>query len=104
MTQPVEISFIETASDRLAGHQGRVALIVASQGRLPAGLPRAAREAAQRALESGAGKGLKPGEALELAFPAGMAAEALHLIALPANATVAEARKAGAAIGARLGK
>ncbi|MFV0383730.1 leucyl aminopeptidase, partial [Paracoccus sp. (in: a-proteobacteria)] len=80
------------------------ALIVASQGRLPAGLPRAAREAAQRALESGAGKGLKPGEALELAFPAGMAAEALHLIALPANATVAEARKAGAAIGARLGK
>ncbi|MBU3028875.1 leucyl aminopeptidase [Paracoccus marinaquae] len=104
MTQPVEITFTQIAADRLAGHEGRVALIVAPDGRLPAGLPRAAREAAARALASKAGKALKPGGSLELAFPAGMAAEALQLVALPAGAAVSDARKAGAAIGAKLGK
>ena len=64
----------------------------------------AAGRAARRALDSKAGKALKPGAALELAFPAGMAADALMLVALPGDATVAQARKAGAAIGAKLGK
>ena len=64
----------------------------------------AAREAAARALASEAWKGTKPGQALELAFPAGMAAEALQLIALPRRADALTARKAGAAIGARHGK
>ncbi|MFV0386718.1 MAG: leucyl aminopeptidase, partial [Paracoccus sp. (in: a-proteobacteria)] len=104
MTQPAEISFIETDTGRLASHEGRVALIVAPGGKLPAGLPRPVREAALRALESKAGKALKPGQALDLAFPAGMAAEMLQLVALPGNASVTEARKAGAAIGAGLGK
>ena len=104
MTHPVEISFTEIAADRLAGHEGRVALILAGPARLPAGLPRAARDAALRALDSKAGKALKPGGSLELAFPAGMAAEALQLVMLPPDATVPQARKAGAAIGAKLGK
>ncbi|MCF3973125.1 leucyl aminopeptidase [Paracoccus salsus] len=104
MTQPVEITFTETATDKLAGHKGRVALIVAPGGRLPAGLPRATRDVVQRALGSKAGSSLKPGDTIELAFPAGMLAEALQLVALPADATIAQARKAGAAIGARLGK
>ncbi|SNR35042.1 leucyl aminopeptidase [Paracoccus sediminis] len=103
MTQPAPITFTDIATDRLASHAGRVALIVAPGGKLPSGLPRGAREAAQRALDSKAGRGLKPGAALELAFPAGMAADALTLVALPAGASVAEARKAGAAIGAKLG-
>ena len=50
MTHPVEITFTETATDRLAGHQGRVAMIVAPGGDLPPGLPEAAHQAAQRAL------------------------------------------------------
>ncbi|MDO5704668.1 MAG: leucyl aminopeptidase, partial [Paracoccus sp. (in: a-proteobacteria)] len=104
MTQPVEISFVETADADAAAHQGRVALIVTPGGKLPPGLPRPARDAAMRALDSKAGKALKPGGSLELAFPAGMAADALHLIALPPKATAQEARKAGAAIGAKLGK
>ncbi|MDP0927561.1 leucyl aminopeptidase [Paracoccus onubensis] len=103
MTHPVEISFSQIAADKLAGHEGRVAVIVAPGGRLPAGLPRAASAAARRALDSKAGKALKPGASIELAFPAGMAAEALQLISLPARASAAEARKAGAAIGAKLG-
>ncbi|MFC3628686.1 leucyl aminopeptidase [Paracoccus angustae] len=104
MTHPVEITFTETAADRLAGHEGRVAMIVQPGGDLPPGLPDAALQAARRAMASKAGKGLKPGAALELAFPAGMAADALMLVALPRDADVAQARKAGAAIGAKLGK
>ena len=104
MTHPVEITFTETAADRLAGHQGRVAMIVAPGGDLPPGLPDATRQVARRAMDSRAGKALKPGAALELAFPAGMEADALTLVALPDDATVDQARKAGAAIGAKLGK
>ncbi|RJL09855.1 leucyl aminopeptidase [Paracoccus siganidrum] len=104
MTQPVEITFVETATEKLAGHEGRVAVILGPGGRLPAGLPRPAREAAIRALASKQGKALKPGGFLELAFPSSMKAEALQLISLPPSSSVADARKAGAAIGARLGK
>lgn len=104
MTHPVEIIFSEIATEKLATHEGRVAVIVSPEGRLPAGLPRAARQAARRALDSKAGKALKPGASLELAFPAGMAADALQLVALPPRASKADARKAGAGIGAKLGK
>nr|WP_111299884.1 leucyl aminopeptidase [Paracoccus saliphilus] len=104
MTQPVEINFTEIAPEKLADHQGRVALILTAPDKLPGRLPRATREAAMRALTSKAGQALKPGQALELAFPAGMAAEALVLVMLPLASTVAEARRAGAAIGARLGR
>lgn len=104
MNQPVEISFTSTESEGLAARQGRIAIVVTESGRLPAGLPRTAREAALRALASEAWKGVKPGKALELAFPAGMAAEALQLVSLPRRSDVAAARKAGASIGAKLGK
>ncbi|MFN4102389.1 MAG: leucyl aminopeptidase, partial [Pararhodobacter sp.] len=75
MTQPVEISFTETAPDALAGHEGRIALLIGADGKLPGRLPRPAREAATRALASRAGQALKPGQALELAYPAGLQAE-----------------------------
>ncbi|MFN3276031.1 MAG: leucyl aminopeptidase [Paracoccus sp. (in: a-proteobacteria)] len=102
MTQPVEISFTETANDALAAHQGRIALLIGADGKLPGRLPRPVRDAATRALGSKTGQALKPGQALELAFPAGLEAETLLLISLPGSATVPEARRAGAAIGARL--
>ena len=104
MSRPVEISFTAIASEGLAERAGRIAFLVPENGRLPSGLPRAALEAASRELASEAWKGTKPGQALELAFPAGMAAEALQLIALPRRADALTARKAGAAIGARHGK
>ena len=104
MTQPVEISFMSTETEGLAARKGRIAILVAETGRLPGGLPRPAREAVQRALDSDAWKGVKPGRALELAFPAGMAADALQLVSLPRRTDVATARKAGSAIGAKLGK
>ncbi|MBP8931041.1 MAG: leucyl aminopeptidase [Paracoccus sp.] len=104
MTHPVEISFTQTDLTGLAQWPGRVAILVAQNGKLPAGLPRPTREAALRALASDAWKGVKPGKALDLAFPAGLGAEALQLVNLPRNADALTARKAGAAIGAKLGK
>lgn len=104
MTHPVEISFTATDTTDLASRPGRIAILVPQTGRLPGGLPRPAREAAARAIQSDAWKAVKPGRALELAFPAGMAAEALQLVALPSGADIVTARQAGAAIGAKLGK
>ena len=103
MTQPVEINFTEVALDKLADHKGRVALIMTDASKLPGKLPRVIRDAATRALASKAGRALKSGQALELSFPAGMAADALILVMLPNSATQAEARRAGAALGAKLG-
>ncbi|WP_410219228.1 leucyl aminopeptidase [Paracoccus sp. (in: a-proteobacteria)] len=104
MTQPVEINFTDIVPEDLPTHEGRVALILTAPDKLPGKLPRPAREAVMRALASRAGQALKPGQAMELAFPAAMAAEALVLIILPNNATQAEARRAGAALGAKLGR
>lgn len=103
MTQPVEISFTDIVLEKLAEHTGRVALVLTGPDKVPGKLPRAAKEAATRALASKAGKALKPGQVMELAYPGGMAAEALVLVLLPNTATQAEARRAGAAIGAKLG-
>ena len=47
---------------------------------------------------------MKAGKSLVLAVPAGLAAEALQLVNLPRDADALTARKAGAAIGAKLGK
>ena len=48
MSRPVEISFTAIASEGLAERAGRIAILVPENGRLPSGLPRAAREAAAR--------------------------------------------------------
>ena len=104
MTHPVEIRFTETSTDGLTARKGRVALIVDDAAKLPAKLPRSARAALNRAVGSRDFQNLKPGEALTLAWPVGWEAESLLLVRLPRKATVAEARKAGAAIGAALGK
>lgn len=104
MTRPITIEFVETSKDAFASHEGRVALILSHGKQIPSGLPRITRKLVERALESDAGRKLKPGDSLEIAFPAGMAADNLQLVILPAQASVEEARKAGGAIGAKLGK
>ncbi|WP_299905396.1 leucyl aminopeptidase [uncultured Paracoccus sp.] len=104
MTHPVEIQFTETDAEKVADHQGRIAILVTPGSPVRAKLPKGAREAVARAMASREGQKLKPGQALELAFPAGISAEAIQLVALPPRSTTHEARKAGAAIGAKLGK
>ncbi|HRO15434.1 MAG TPA: leucyl aminopeptidase [Paracoccus sp. (in: a-proteobacteria)] len=104
MTHPVEIRFMPAADAALAQCRGRLALLIDDRDRPPAGLTAPARAAVVRALASKAWADTKPGKALELAFPAGLAADALQLVRLPRRASVADARKAGATIGARMGK
>ena len=103
MTHPVEIRFTETATDDLTTREGRIAMILDDNAKLPAKLSRAARAAIARAAGSQAFQKLKAGDALTLAWPAGWQAESVMLVKLPRKASVAEARRAGATIGAALG-
>jgi len=104
MTTPVAIQFAEADVETLASREGRIALLTGPEARGPLArrLSKLTRGALDRALGSPAFAKLKPGEALDLAFPAGLAASALQLVKLEAKADVATARKAGAAIGAKL--
>lgn len=107
MTHPAPIRFTETDLDRLAAHPGRIAVLAdGPTGMSPAArrLDRATKGALARAMSSEGWGKLKPGEALELAFPAGLAAEALQVVRLPKRTDAASARKAGAVIGKALAK
>ena len=104
MTHPVEIRFLPAAGADLAAREGRIALLLPDRGPLPQGLPPATRRALLRVTASKAWADVKPGAALELAFPAGLAVEALQLVRLPRRTDAQTARKAGAAIGARMGR
>ena len=101
MTHPVALQFAETELAEIATREGRIALLVASEGPLsPVArkLDRLTRGALARALGSGAWEKLGAGESLDLGFPGGMACAALSLVKLPRRATQAQARKAGATI------
>lgn len=104
MNHPVEIRFMPEAETDLAAREGRVVLLIGERDQMPRGLPPSARKSLGRALGSKQWRDIKPGGALDIAFPAGMAADAVQLVRLPRRADVATARKAGAAIGARMGK
>ena len=78
-------------------------MILDEGGKLPAKLSRGARAAIARAAGSQDFQKLKAGDALKLAWPAGWEAESVMLVKLPRKASVAEARRAGATIGAALG-
>ena len=105
MTDPVQIHFRATEAEALAQAKGRIAVLVDHGAPLSAAgrrLDRLTRGAVGRVLGSDAFQAMKPGDSLELAFPSGIAAEAIQIIRLPKKATVAEARKAGAAVGKAL--
>ena len=106
MSQPVALTFTETNLEALGQVPGLVALI--AEGSAPATpaarkLDRATRGMVARAMASADWAKVKPGEALTLAFPAGLMAEALMLVHLPRKVDASVARKAGAAIGRALG-
>lgn len=102
MTSPVSVSFAETDLDALAEAPGRVAVFVPSDGRLSPSARRVNRltkGALTRMVERGALDKLKPGDLITLAWPSGLAAEALDVVVLARNATVEESRRAGVALG-----
>ena len=107
MTHPVPIQFQAPDLDSLATVPGRVVVFVGEGGTLgPAAkrVNRLARGAVERAVASEAFGKLKPGEALDLAFPAGLAADAVQVVKLDRRADVATARKAGGTVGRSLSK
>ena len=103
MSQPVQIRFEEAQDADLTTLTGRIAIFADAAGALSPlarRLDRSARGAISRAVGSDAFAKLKPGEGLELAFPAGLAADAVQILRLPRRTDPEAARKAGAVIGA----
>ncbi len=97
------IDFTPADADALKEFAGRVvAFADTAPDNAARGLDRLTKGAVKRVLASDAWEKLKPGQGIELAFPAGMQARALHLIRLPRRAGAEDLRKAGALIGARL--
>ena len=106
MPRTVQIAFSHPDPEALAGLEGRIAVLAdvgAALGTLARRLDKLTRGAVARAVASDAFGKLKPGEAMDLAFPAGLAAEAVQVIRLAKKADVVQARKAGAAVGRALG-
>ncbi|MDJ1007037.1 MAG: leucyl aminopeptidase [Paracoccaceae bacterium] len=106
MTDPRAVRFAEIDLDAIAEATGRVVVFVADSGKLDQlarRVNRLTRGALERLAESEAFDKLGEGEALEMAFPTGLHAEALDVVKLNRRPTVAEARKAGGAFGAKAG-
>ena len=105
MTDPVTVRFAATDLAALSRAEGRVALVLPPGAALDAGgrrIDRLVRGALSRAVASKAWDKLKPGESVEIGWPAGLAAEVLQLVRLDRRAGAPEARRAGGAIGRSL--
>ncbi|GAA6186979.1 leucyl aminopeptidase [Litorivita sp. NS0012-18] len=106
MTEQLAFEFHDTDLDAIAAASGRVAVFVGSDGKLdPAArrVNRLTKGALARLVEAGEIGKMKAGEVKSLGYPAGMAAKAVDVVCLPRRPSVAEARKAGAALSARQG-
>ena len=102
MSQPLPIQFAKPDPDALAAVTGRIVVLAEPGQPASAGfrrLDRLARGALTRAVASEGFAKLKPGEGMELGFPAGLQADAVQILRLPKRADQAQARKAGAAVG-----
>ncbi len=108
MTDLAPLTFEELDLDTLGVVEGRLAVIVTSEGKLDqAGrrVNRLTKSALQRFIDSDAFGKMKQGDTKDLAFPVGLQAEALQVLKLDRRPDVSAARKAGAAMGAAgLGK
>ncbi|MEP4198060.1 MAG: leucyl aminopeptidase [Aliishimia sp.] len=98
---PITPVFAETDIEVLKDITGRVAVLVTPDGKLDIGARRVNRltkGALARVVESEKFEKLSNGSVLSLAFPAGMAAQAVDVVKLPRRGSVEEARKAGSAL------
>jgi leucyl aminopeptidase len=104
MTDLVQITFVEPDAGALASAPGRITVFMDGDGPrdlLARRLNRLMRGALARLAESPAWEKLKPGEGVDLSWPAGLKAEAVRAVRLPARTSAADLRKAGAGIGQR---
>ncbi|NOD78041.1 MULTISPECIES: leucyl aminopeptidase [unclassified Ruegeria] len=101
MSSLVPIRFQEFDLDAMAQAEGRVVIIIPSDGKMSPAARRANRltkGAVARLVESGSFEKTKTADVISLAWPAGMVAEALDVLVLPRRPEADEARKAGAAV------
>ncbi|PVH30307.1 leucyl aminopeptidase [Pararhodobacter oceanensis] len=100
----IPVDFATSELNDLTGHSGCLVVFADAE---PDGDARRVDQSCQgaiaRAMASETWTDVKPGEALELAFPAGLSAEMLLLVRLPRDAAEDLARKAGARIARSLG-
>ena len=102
MPKPLPIQFQATDLEALAAQKGRIAVLADADQPTSPGfkrLDRLTRGALSRGAGSEAFGKLKPGEAMDLAYLPGLAADAVQLIRLGKKADQTQARKAGSAVG-----
>ena len=101
MSRLTQITFAALDLMEMDKLEGRVAICVTPDGKLDQGARRAnrlTRGAVARMVESKAFEKVKSGQIKTLAWPTGMAAEALDIVIMPNRPTAMEARKAGVAL------
>ncbi|UWR23841.1 leucyl aminopeptidase [Sulfitobacter sp. S190] len=102
------VSFTDTDIDAIADFTGKVAICVDGEGRMDPGARRVnklTKGAVARLLDTPRWGKLSDGDAVTLAYPVGMAADAVHVIRIERAAKSKAARRAGAAVAkARAGK
>lgn len=101
MTTPVTTEFVAIDHDAISTFEGHVVVLLGEDGKMDLSARRVNRQtkgALVRLAEDGTLAKLKEGEAKLLAYPAGMAADAVQVVRLSRRASVDDARKAGATI------
>ncbi|WP_299946489.1 leucyl aminopeptidase [uncultured Ruegeria sp.] len=99
MSSLAPVRFTPFDLDAMAQAEGRVTIIIPADGKMSPAARRANRltkGAVARLVESERFSKVKSGDVISLAWPAGMAAEALDVLVLPRRPDFDEARKAGA--------
>ncbi|MDQ2093217.1 leucyl aminopeptidase [Rhodalgimonas zhirmunskyi] len=107
MAEQLEFNFSETDLDAIAEAVGRVAVIVGAEGKLDPGARRVNRltkGAVARLIAGEAFEKAKEGDVLSLAWPVGMAAEAVDVVKLEKRAQADTARRAGVSLAKAMGK
>ena len=106
MTTPVTIDFTHIDLDVLGQTDGALAVLVPPDAKLDRAarrLNRLTRGALVRLLENPAWEKITPGDGLSIGYPAGMAAKALHVVKVPRQPDLENARKAGATLAGMMG-
>lgn len=101
MSRLTPIAFETTDLDVMEAAKGRVVIIVTPDGKMDPSARRANRltkGAIARLVASDKFSKAKSGQVISLAWPTGLAAEALDVLVLDRNITAVDARKAGAAL------
>jgi leucyl aminopeptidase len=101
MTTPARITFAEVDIDPIAKTAGKVAVLVGADGKLDKGARRVnalMRKALERFVQSERFAKMKAGDAVELAFPANMAADGVIVAKTQNRSDVDDARKTGVSI------